>query len=62
MKAGAALLRMAAGGDQNLVPEEGVVVDCLGDAGGVLVDDEARADVEVADLGVAHLTLGQADR
>ena len=37
------------------------VVDRLADARQVLVDDAAGADVEVADLGVAHLPGGQAD-
>src|SRR5690606_34269542 len=32
------------------------------DAGDPLVDDEAGADVEMADLGVAHLAIGEADR
>ena len=35
--------------------------DGVVDAGEVLVDDAARADVQVADLGIAHLAVGQAD-
>ena len=41
--------------------EEAAVVDRLADARQVLIDDAAGADVEVPDLGVAHLALGQAD-
>ena len=37
------------------------VLDRLVDAGEVLRDDRARAEVEVPDLGVAHLALGQPD-
>ena len=38
-----------------------ILADGLLDAGEVLVDDSAGAEVEVADLGVAHLSLGEAD-
>ena len=42
--------------------EELAVADALVDAREVLVDDPAGAHVHVADLGVAHLAGGQADR
>ena len=42
--------------------EEGAVVDGGADAGELLQDALAGADVEVADLGVAHLPFRQADR
>ena len=38
-----------------------VFLDGLVDAGQVLVNDAAGAEVEVADLAVAHLAVGQAD-
>ena len=50
-----------AGGEQRLVLEEAAVGDGVVDPGQVLLDDRAGAEVEVADLGVAHLPLGQAD-
>ena len=52
------------GGDsflQNLVFREGAVTDGEVDAGEFLVNDAAGAEVEVADLGISHLALGQAD-
>ena len=52
----------AAGRAQRLVLEERAVLDRLVDPQQVLLDDRARAEVEVPDLGVAHLPLGQADR
>ncbi len=36
-----------------------VVVDGFGDAGQLLIDDSARADVGMSNLTVAHLTVGQ---
>ena len=41
--------------------EEGAVLDGPVDAHQVLVDDPPGAEVGVADLGVAHLPLGQSD-
>ena len=37
------------------------VADGLGDAGEVLVDDPASADIHVSNFGIAHLTGRQAD-
>ena len=51
----------AAGLAQCLVLEERAVLDRFADAQQVLPDDRARAEVEVADLGVAHLAFGQPD-
>ena len=56
-----ALARRRAGLPQRLVLEEAAVGDGLVDAHQVLLDDRARAEVQVADLGVAHLAVGQAD-
>ncbi len=50
-----------AGGEQRLVVEEAAVGDRVVDPGQVLLDDRPGAEVEVADLRVAHLALGQAD-
>ena len=50
-----------AGGEQRLVLEEAAVGDRVVDPGQVLLDDRPGAEVEVADLGVAHLAVGQAD-
>ena len=47
--------------DEDGVLEHLAVADGLGDEGQLLVDDAARAHVGVADLGVAHLAVGQAD-
>src|SRR5229473_2043403 len=41
---------------------ERAVLQRLVDPGQVLVDDAARADVEVADLGIPLLAFGQPDR
>ena len=49
-------------GAQHLVRGQGAVLHGLVDAREVLLDDRAGAEVEVADLRVAHLALGQADR
>src|SRR5690606_17886692 len=43
------------------VVDEAAVGDVLVDAGKALVNDAARAQVHVADLGVAHLAFRQAD-
>ena len=48
-----------AGGEQGLVLEEAAVGDRVVDPGQVLLDDRAGAEVEVADLGVAHLPSGR---
>ena len=47
--------------DEDLVLLEGTVLDGVVDTRELLEDDAAGADVEVTDLGVAHLTVGQAD-
>ena len=47
---------------QRLVLEEAAVRDRVVDADQVLLDDRARAEVQVPDLRVAHLAVGQADR
>ncbi len=56
-----AVARPLAGAEQSLVLEEAAVGDRVVDPGQVLLDDRAGAEVEVADLGVAHLALWQAD-
>ena len=56
-----ALDRPPAGTDQGLVVEEGSVGDRVVDPGEVLGNDRSGAEVEVTDLGVAHLSLGQTD-
>ena len=43
---------------QNRIGKKIAVPDRFGDAGQVLVNDPAGADIEVADLGVAHLAVG----
>ena len=48
-------------GDQRLVLAQRPVLDGLVDPREVLRDDRARAEVEVAHLGVAHLARRQAD-
>ena len=50
-----------AGGQQHLVLEQRAVGDRVVDPRQVLLHDRSRAQVQVADLGVAHLPLGQAD-
>ena len=50
-----------AGADQCGVGEEAAVEDGGVDAGHVHADDSARAQIQVADFGVAHLAVGQAD-
>ena len=50
-----------AGGEQRLVLEEAAVGDRVVDPRQILFDDRPGAEVEVADLGVAHLAVGQAD-
>ena len=52
-----ALASALAGADQRLVLEERAVGDRVVDPGEVLLDDGAGAEVEVADLGVAHLAV-----
>lgn len=46
---------------QRDIIEENPVIDGFGDAGELLIDDASGADIEVTDLGVAHLTLRQPD-
>ena len=62
MDRAAALLRAAEGAEQGLVLEERAVLDGPADPHEVLEEDPPRSDRQVADLGVAHLALGQADR
>ena len=50
------------GRGQRRVREEVALADAPVDAGQVLIDHAARAEVHVADLGVAHLARRQADR
>jgi hypothetical protein len=50
------------GVEQGGVAGETAVLDCLADASQLLVDDATGTDIEVSDLGIAHLTIGQADR
>ena len=47
--------------EENFVPEEISVLDLLADPGQVLINDSSRAHIQVSDLGVAHLSLRQAD-
>ena len=47
--------------DEDLVLLEGAVLDSVVDSRKLLEHDAARTDVEVTDLGVAHLAVGQAD-
>src|SRR5256714_9705662 len=46
---------------QHPIPEEALFLDGEVDPGEVLVDDAARPDVEVSELGVSVLAFGQAD-
>ena len=48
-------------GLQGGIEGERAVRDCVSDAHEVLLDDAARADVQVSHLRVAHLALGQTD-
>lgn len=54
-------LRLLQGLGNDIVLSELALLDGLVDADDVLPDDAAGADVEVADLRVAHQALGQAD-
>ena len=49
------------GAAENLILEEVTVLDGLGNAGELLIDDAACADIGMADLGISHLALGKAD-
>ena len=46
---------------EDLVFGEGTVADGEVDASEFLIDDTAGTEVEVADLGISHLTLGEAN-
>ncbi len=61
VQAGAALGDRADRGQQRGVLPEGAVGDLSVDAGQVLEHGPARAQVEVPDLAVAHLAIGQPD-
>src|SRR6516164_5321358 len=37
------------------------VLDRFVDPGKVLIDDTARAEIQMADLGISHLTIGETD-
>jgi hypothetical protein len=58
----AVLLRAPARLEERVVLVERAVLDGAIDAHEVLVDDPSGAEVRVADLGVPHLPLRQADR
>ena len=49
------------GAAENLILEEVTVLDGLGNAGELLIDDSACADIGIAHPGLSHLALGQAD-
>src|SRR4029078_6400834 len=53
--------RALSGADEDIVLEEAAVGDRGVDPGQVLLDDRAGSEVEVPDLGVAHLPVGKAD-
>ena len=53
--------RFRKGLPQNFVPLQLAVRDRLVNPGQVLINDPARAEVEMADLGVSHLPCGQPD-
>ena len=55
-------LRVLDGGEQDGVREEFAILDHQLNAGAVHVNDTASSDIEMADLAVAHLTVGQADK
>ena len=61
MQGGVKPLALVDRAHERLVGEKVAVLDGLGDAGQLLIDDTARADVGVADLGVAHLPVRQTD-
>ena len=46
---------------QRLVGKKLAVLDGFGDAGQLLINNSARADVGVSNLGVAHLPIGKSD-
>ena len=58
----ARLLGVIARGDKHAVVEERPVANRFADAHEVLHDDAAGAEVQMADLAVAHLPLGEPDR
>ena len=62
VQAAARVARRRARAAQRLVLEEAAVRDRLVDAGEVLLHDRAGAEVQVADLGVAHLALAAGRR
>ena len=55
----AVVARAVHGLDEGGIFEEVALLDRLGDLGEVLIDDAARADVEVPDLRVPHLPVGE---
>ena len=61
MQRGAVRLAVFDRAEQSLVLEEVAVLDRLRDAGQLLIDDAASADVRVTDFAVAHLPVRQAD-
>src|ERR1700716_4654815 len=46
---------------QNTIPRELAIGDCFVNSGQILIDDPPRAQIEMADFGVAHLPVGQTD-
>ena len=61
MQCATILLHCGNNGLQCLVLEERAILDCLGDARKLLIDDAAGADIGMTNLGVAHLSIRQAD-
>src|SRR5829696_1061959 len=55
------LLRSTEGADQSVILEEGAVRDRIVDPDEILRHDPPRSDRQVADLGVPHLSLREAD-
>ncbi|MNH34267.1 hypothetical protein D3C79_948470 [compost metagenome] len=47
---------------QGRIAGKGAILDGFVDAGEVLINDPARAEVHVPNLGVAHLAIRQAHR
>ena len=61
MQFSAARLCAAHGREQGFILKKCPVLDFLRDAGQLLIDDPARADVQMPHFGVAHLPVRQAD-
>ena len=61
MKFGFVFFRLIDRGEQRLIFVKTAVFDFFVDAGTSLIVDAARADVEMAHLGISHLAEKQAD-